>query len=63
MGRPVGRPLLYGARLRVNVTPETLAAVNREALTRGITVNDVVREAVADHLRRQERKQRRAARS
>ncbi|MBF4768332.1 hypothetical protein ISU10_11195 [Nocardioides agariphilus] len=43
----MGRPTIYGRRLRVYVTPEHLAAINREARLTGATPSEVMRASLS----------------
>ena len=42
----MARPVTHGAKLRVYLTPQLLAAVQREAAVRGEGMSDVVRRAL-----------------
>ena len=48
------RPVLYGRRVRVYVTPEHLALINREIALRGVTASDVMRAALSTFFAAQE---------
>jgi len=43
---PMGRPTIYGRRVRIYVTTEQLAAINREAALTGVTPSEVMRAAL-----------------
>ena len=46
-GVVMGRPVIYGRRIRVYVSPEHLAAINRESRLTGVTPSEVMRAALA----------------
>ncbi len=48
----MGRPTVYGRRLRVYVTPEHLAHINREATLTGVTPSAVMRAALTAYFAR-----------
>lgn len=48
----MGRPTIYGRRLRVYVTPEHLASINREAALTGVTPSEVMRSALTEYFGR-----------
>lgn len=43
----MARPVTYGSRMRVYLTPEHLSAIRREAVLTGVMPSDVVRAALA----------------
>lgn len=45
----MGRPLMYGKKVRANVTDELHRAVQREAVLTGTTPSDVVRSALTTY--------------
>jgi hypothetical protein len=51
-GRPRGRPKVGGEAVNVSLPPAHVAAVDAIAAARSVKRNDILREAVAEYVRR-----------